>query len=303
MNIDYDVIIVGAGPAGITASIYLKRSDINCCLIEKDAPGGQLNKSSIVENYPGFKKITGPDLAVNFFDQVTNLKIPYIYGNVISIEDKDGYKLVKTSDKEYKCKAVILCVGRKPKSLNVDNRKSLEGHGISYCSLCDGYLYKNEDVAIIGGGNSALEEALSLANICKSVTIIHRSIELRGDDILIDKIYKKDNIKIMYNSEVSKFNELDGKLESLEIKNNENLESLKVKACFIFIGYEPATDFLKNLEILDEKGYIITDSKGRTKIPFVYAAGDIIKKDAYQIVTATGDGAVAAISCIKDFEN
>lgn len=303
MKLDYDVIVVGSGPAGITSAIYLKRANINVCVMEKSAPGGQLNKSSTIENYPGFEKITGPELAYNFYEQILKLDIPFINEEVIKIEDKTFYKIVETNKKTYTCKGIILALGRKPRSFDNKNVSLLEGKGVSYCSLCDGPLFKNQDVSIIGGGNSALEEALYLADICKSVTIINRRDVLRGDKMLVDKVLKKDNINILYNSEVVEFNKQDDFLESLTINTNGKLNKLDVKACFIFIGYVPATDFLSNLDILDEKGYIKTDKNLKTDIPFIYACGDTINKQVYQIVTATGEGAVSAISFINDYNS
>lgn len=303
MKLDYDVIVVGSGPAGITSAIYLKRANINVCVMEKSAPGGQLNKSSTIENYPGFEKITGPELAYNFYEQILKLDIPFINEEVIKIEDKTSYKIVETNKKTYTCKGIILALGRKPRSFDNENVSLLEGKGVSYCSLCDGPLFKNQDVSIIGGGNSALEEALYLADICKSVTIINRRDVLRGDKMLVDKVLKKDNINILYNSEVVEFNKKDDFLESLLINTNGKLNKLDVKACFIFIGYVPATDFLSNLDILDEKGYIKTDKNLKTDIPFIYACGDTINKQVYQIVTATGEGAVSAISFINDYNS
>lgn len=303
MKLDYEVIVVGSGPAGITSAIYLKRANINVCVMEKSAPGGQLNKSSTIENYPGFEKITGPELAYNFYEQILKLDIPFINEEVIKIEDKTSYKIVETNKKTYTCKGIILALGRKPRSFDNENVSLLEGKGVSYCSLCDGPLFKNQDVSIIGGGNSALEEALYLADICKSVTIINRRDVLRGDKILVDKVLKKDNINILYNSEVVEFNKKDDFLESLTINTNGKLNKLDVKACFIFIGYVPATDFLSNLDILDEKGYIKTDKNLKTDIPFIYACGDTINKQVYQIVTATGEGAVSAISFINDYNS
>lgn len=303
MKLDYDVIVVGSGPAGITSAIYLKRANINVCIMEKSAPGGQLNKSSTIENYPGFEKITGPELAYNFYEQILNLDIPFINEEVIKIEDKTSYKIVETNKKTYTCKGIILALGRKPRSFDNKNVSLLEGKGVSYCSLCDGPLFKNQDVSIIGGGNSALEESLYLSDICKSVTIINRRDVLRGDKMLVDKVLKKDNINILYNSEVVEFNKQDDFLESLLINTNGKLNKLDVKACFIFIGYVPATDFLSNLDILDEKGYIKTDKNLKTDIPFIYACGDTINKQVYQIVTATGEGAVSAISFINDYNS
>lgn len=303
MKNNYDVAIIGAGPAGVTAAIYAKRAELNCCIIEKEMPGGQINKTSTIENYPGFIEISGPDFASKLMEQMNSLNIKQIYSEVIEIENSEEEKIIKLKNgKEIKTKSIILAVGRKPKKMQNDGFNDLEGKGISFCSLCDGNLYKNEDVSIIGAGNSALEEALYLSDICSTVTIINRADDLRGEKVLIEKVKQKENIKIINNSTVEKFNAEDNILESVTIKEKEKLKELKTKACFIFIGYEPDTNFLKKLEILDEKGYIIVDNQKRTPLKGIYAAGDVVKKDAFQIVTAVSDGALAAVTCIKDMK-
>ncbi len=303
MKTDYDVIVIGMGPAGITSAIYLKRANLNCLVIEKNAPGGLLNKTSTVENYPGIIQITGPDLAYKFYEQLNAQQIPQKFEEVKEIIDVNDYKKVVTNKGEYTAKKIIIAIGREPKKLKNTNEERLEGKGISFCSLCDGTLYKNEEVSIIGGGNSALEEALYLSDICKKVTIINKSNSLKGDSILIDKVNDKENIEVINNSEVKEFHGKNDKLEYVTLKTDKEDKDLYVKACFIFIGYEPATKFLKNLDILDEKGYINVDETRRTKIKGIYAAGDIVKKEAYQIITASSDGAIAAVSCIKDLMN
>lgn len=297
----YDCVIVGAGPAGITAAIYLKRANIDCLLIEKSAPGGQVVKSSTIENYPGFLSISGHELANNFYKQVKNLNINYKYGEVKEIKVINDIKFVCLSDEIIKAKTVILAIGRCPKSLNDESNKLL-GKGVSYCSLCDGALYKNNDVAIVGGGNSALEEAIYLSSICKSVSILNRSDSLKGDKILIDKVKNIQNINIYLNTEVINFNKENDALKSLDIINNNKKLNISVSACFIFIGYEPATKFVSNLDILDDKGYISVNSSFETKIDGIFACGDVVKKDAYQIATAVGEGALCAISCIKKLD-
>ncbi len=303
MKTDYDVIVIGMGPAGITSALYLKRANLNCLIIEKNTPGGLLNKTSTVENYPGIIQITGPDLAYKFYEQLNAQQIPQKFEEVKEIIDNNDYKKVVTNKGEYTAKKVIIAIGREPKKLKNTNEERLEGKGISFCSLCDGTLYKNEEVSIIGGGNSALEEALYLSDICKKVTIINKSNSLKGDSILIDKVNDKENIEVINSSEVKEFHGKNDKLEYVTLKTDKEDKDLYVKACFIFIGYEPATKFLKNLDILDEKGYINVDEARRTKIKGIYAAGDIVKKEAYQIITASSDGAIAAVSCIKDLMN
>lgn len=303
MRESYDVVIIGAGPAGIAAAIYATRGNLNCAIIEKEIPGGQVNKTSIVENYPGYTKISGPELVEKFYEQLNNLKIKQIYSEVTDIEANEDNKIITLKNgKKLETKAVILALGRKPKKMTSEHYDRLEGKGISYCSLCDGNLYKNQDVSIVGSGNSALEEALYLSKICKTVTVLCRSEKLKGDSVLIDRIEKKDNIKTLYNTTIEEFNGENGILHSLTLNENGKKIELKTKACFIFIGYEPATEFLKKLDILDENGYINVDSEYRTKINGIYAAGDVVKKEAFQIVTSVSDGALAAVTAIKDMQ-
>ena len=304
MQESYDVVIIGAGPAGIAAAIYASRGNLNCAIIEKEMPGGQVNKTSIVENYPGYTKITGPELVEKFYEQLNNLKIKQIFSEVTDIEVNKENKIIKLKNgKVIETKAVILAMGRKPKKMTSEHYDRLEGKGISYCSLCDGNLYKNQDVSIVGSGNSALEEALYLSKICKTVTILCRSEKLKGDSVLIDRIENTKNIKTLYNTSIEDFNGENGILHSLTLNENGKKTELDTKACFIFIGYEPATEFLKELDILDENGYINVDSEYRTKINGIYAAGDVVKKEAFQIVTSVSDGALAAVTAIKDLSN
>lgn len=299
--LQYDVLIIGSGVAGMTAAIYLKRAGINCCLIEKSAPGGQVNNTSLVENYPGFTG-TGLELSMKIYEQIQNLEVPYRYGNIIEVIDYNDYKVVKTDVEEICCKGIIFAQGRSPRKLGIPLEDKLSGAGISWCAVCDGPIYKGKDVLIIGGGNSAVEEALYLSEICKKVTIIHRRDELTAQTYLIEKVKQKRNVKILLDTEALEFCEKENRLDSvivIEHKKNKK-KKLKVQGCFIYIGQIPNTKEIENLSILDQNGYIITDQNRRTTIPFIYAAGDVIKKDFYQIVTATSDGAIAANSFIKD---
>lgn len=301
----YDVIIIGAGVAGISAAIYAKRSNLNVMIIEKESPGGQINKTATVENYPGFVKIDGPELAYKLFEQLQNLKIEYKALEVNEIIDNKDYKKIITNKDIFKTKTVIIATGRIPKKLGKENEEKLYGKGISFCSICDGNLYKNKNIAVIGGGNSAVEESLYLSSLASNLTLIHRSENLRADEKLVNDIKSKSNINILYNTEVKKFNIDNNKLSSIEIKTNDERDSkiLKIDGVFVFIGYEPASNFLENLNILDENKYVLVNSKMETKIPGIYACGDIIKKEVYQIVTAEAEGAIAAIFAKKYIEN
>jgi thioredoxin reductase (NADPH) len=301
--LNFDVIVIGAGPAGITSSIYLKRANVNVAMFDSNAPGGQINRISMIENYPGFTKVAGPDLAYNMFMQTQDLGIPYKYGKVIDIIDKGDYKIVKTEKEEFTCKAVIIASGRKPKELGLENEKKLIGHGISWCAICDGALFKNKDVIVVGGGNSALEESLYLSDIANKVNIIHHSEEFTGDNILKDRVIKNPKIKIYYNSNVTKLNVDSNVLESVEIRDDNDLTKvINASGMFIYIGFEPSIEYTNNLKLTSNEGYIVVNDDMKTNVNFVYACGDIIKKHLYQITTAIAEGSKAATSCINDLK-
>lgn len=274
----------------MTAAIYLKRADKNVVIVEKEMPGGQINKTSNVGNYPGFKDIDGPSLVTDIYDQIKSLNIPVIFDEVIDIKDGDK-KTIVLKNKEITSDGIIIATGRVPRKLGLENEEELVGHGISYCALCDGFFFKGKDVCVVGGGNSALEESLYLSHLCQKVTILNRSDKLRADDYLIDQVEKADNIEILYNSTVGKINK-DVNLKSVIVNNQE----IKCDGLFIYIGLEPKTDFLKNLAIETDNGYIIVDKDMKTNLKKIYACGDTIKKNVYQIITAAGEGAIAATS-------
>ena len=289
MKLDFDCVVVGAGIAGMTAAIYLKRSNLNVLILDNDAPGGLLNKISSVENYPGFTSISGPDLAYKIYEQVNNLGIEIRYGKVINIQDHQ----VITDLETITTKKVILAIGRKARKLeNTNNLKN-----VSYCALCDANLYKDKIVAIVGYSNSAMEEALYLSDICKKVIIIGRGKDFKGEDTLAERIKSKKNIQI----------ELDCVIKTLNSNNNilnkiiTNKGEFMVDGMFIAIGYEPNTEFLKDIK--KDNGYIIVDDKMKTNIDYIFACGDIIKKDVYQLTTAVSEATVAAINVKKEINN
>lgn len=283
----YDIIIIGMGISGITAGIYAKRSNKKVLLIDKGMPGGLLNNIDKVSNYPGVPEITGPDFAEILEKQVEHLDIPYVLEEVKSLELNEETKKVITENNTYEAKRVILAMGRKPKYLGLDNEKSLLGKGLSTCAVCDAFFYKNENIAIVGTGNSALQEALYLANIVGHIYIINRRDDFRGEEILVENIKKNPKIKIIYNANIESMNEENNKLSSITLDNGT---TLNVKGVFIYVGYRPVTDFIPK-EILDENGYVKVNEKLETEINGVYAIGDIINKDTYQLVTAAADGA------------
>lgn len=292
MKETFDCIIIGAGVAGTTASIYLKRWNFNILLLEKNMPGGIISNTSIIENYPGIKKIDGSTFAMNLYEQIKELDINYKYGNASEITQKNNLFIVNTDLGNYQTKSIIIATGRTPRKLNLENEDKLIGNGISYCATCDGLLYKDKEVCVVGGGNSALEESLYLSKICKKITIINRSSKLRADEILIEKVKNTANIEVMYNSNIIKLKEKQNKLTNIIIKKENETKELLCHGLFIYIGFEPIIPNVPNLKLNDN--YIVVDEKMQTNIDNICACGDIIKKDLYQIITAAGEGATAA---------
>lgn len=292
MKETFDCIIIGAGVAGTTASIYLKRWNFNILLLEKNMPGGIISNTSIIENYPGIKKIDGSTFAMNLYEQIKELDINYKYGNASEITKKNNLFIVNTDLGNYQTKSIIIATGRTPRKLNLENEDKLIGNGISYCATCDGLLYKDKEVCVVGGGNSALEESLYLSKICKKITIINRSSKLRADEILIEKVKNTANIEVMYNSNIIKLKEKQNKLTNIIIKKENETKELLCHGLFIYIGFEPIIPNVPNLKLNDN--YIVVDEKMQTNIDNICACGDIIKKDLYQIITAAGEGATAA---------
>ena len=292
----YDVIIIGLGASGVSASIYAKRSGLTVCAINYGVPGGIISTSSIVENYPGIKSISGSDFAFNLFEHFNSLNIPLYNEEVINIKNGD-VKTVITTNNEYKAKKIIICSGRKPKRLGIKNEDKYIGRGISYCATCDGNLYKNKIVCVVGGGNTALESALYLSNICETVYVIVRKDKFIGSESLVKCLLNKENVIVKFNSVIDEIVGNDV-VESIKIKGEE----IKLSGIFINIGYETSTIILKDLHLEMDNNYIIVDKNMETSVKGIYAAGDIIKKDLYQLVTAVSEGAVAATNVFKSIK-
>lgn len=291
-----DLIIIGAGPAGIAAAIYAKRSGLDVLVIEKNLPGGLINNTNIVENYPGFKSINGATLAINMSEHLEYLDIEIAYKEVIDIEVKDNKKRVITNTDIYDTKYIIIATGRSAKKLDLSESSKYYGKGLSYCAICDGIFFKDKDVLVVGGGNSALEEANFLAKYCKSVKILVRKDKLRAEKQIEEQIRKLDNVEIMYNKEIETIFGKD-KVEGVVLNDKQVLQ---VSGIFVYIGYEPKTDFVKNLNLTNDQGYIEVDENFETKISGIYACGDIIKKKYYQIITAVSEGATASLNIKND---
>lgn len=295
----YDLIIIGMGIGGITAGIYAKRGNLNVLMLDKGAPGGMLNKIETISNYPGLKDIKGADFSLKLYEQVKGLNILHKFEEVIDVKVENDIKIVKTNNGEYKCNSLIIATGSKPKYLGLDNEKDLLGRGISTCAVCDGAFYKGKDVCVVGSGSSALQESLYLAKVCNKVYIINRKEGFKGEDILIDQVKNTSNIELILNANIKEYKEEDGKISEVLLDTGK---VLNVAGVFIYIGYRPATEFVKNLDIVNDQGYIVVNEDFETKIPGIYAIGDVIKKDIYQLVTAASDG-IHAVSNISKIVN
>lgn len=297
----YDLIIIGGGPAGLTASIYAKRFGLNTLLIEKLGTGGQVPLTDLVENFPGFPEgISGIELATKITEQAKRFNTEIINEEVLEV-DFGKPKKVKTSTGIYESKGIIIATGANPKKLNIPGEKEFTGRGVSYCAVCDAYFYKNKDVVVVGGGDSALTEALYLTTFVNKLYLVHRRDKFRAAQYLQDKVFKNSKIEIIFNSELK---EIKGekRVEKVIVFNkekNENIE-LNVNGVFIYVGLNPNSEMFKDKINLDENGFIITDEDMRTNIKFVYAAGDVRRKSLRQIITACSDGAIAANTFCTD---
>ena len=296
----YDVLIIGAGPAGLTAAIYASRANLSVLIIEAGVNGGKLSKTYEIENYPGIEKIAGIELADQLTRHGQKFGAKLISGNVEKVIDGENKKVVLSDGSEYFGKAIIVATGTKERMLDLPEADRFTGRGISYCAVCDGFFYRKKDVVVIGGGNSALEESLYLASLVNKVTIILRRDVFRADASVVDKVMANEKIEVITKVIPEALRIEDDRITGLKIKNVETGETSTIDCAGIFpyIGADPCTDFLDQ-SILDEKGYIIVNSDMSTAIKGIYAAGDCIVKDLRQVVTACNDGAIAANSIIK----
>lgn len=288
---EYDVIIIGAGISGITCGIYLKRAGISTLIIENSMPGGQLNKASVIENYPGYVGVSGIDLASTLLEQIGSNDIEMINDEISSINyDK---KEVIVGNNSYKYKYLVFATGRRERRLGIANEEEYIGRGISFCATCDGAIYRDKDVIVVGGGSSAISEALYLANICRHVYLIYRGVELRGEEVLKDRLNDRSNIEVIYNSNISEYLINDNKLTGVMLDNSNKVEASCV---FLAVGQIPNSELFDGIK---DNGYIVVDKNGKTSKNYIYACGDVIKKDIYQLITASNDGVVVASSIIS----
>ena len=296
MDTLYDLIIVGAGPAGMTAGGYAARAGLKTLMLEPEAPGGKLVKTYIIENWPGIKNVMGVDLAMSMFDHASHLGVEYQYGMVEDIIKEDDTFEVVTQDNVYFSKSVILASGRVENRLGLENEEHYVGKGVSFCAVCDGACYRDEVVSVIGGGNSALEEAVYLTQFAKHVYIIMRRDVFRADQMAVDIAYANPKIEFIFNHKPQAYLLEDNKISGLEIAHSHTGEkqTVQVKAVFQYIGANPATAMVSKLNVTDTEGYLLVNDMMETQIPGLFGAGDVNQKGLRQIVTATSDGAVAA---------
>lgn len=295
-NTKYDVIIIGAGPAGISASIYLKRANVNCLLLESEAPGGLLNKIHKIENYPGFTDDTGSVLAFRMYSQVESLGIDLKIEKVINIKSGNDSYEVFTKNNVFVSKYIIIATGRTPKKLEVKNSEKYEGKGISYCAVCDGALYRNKDIAIVGGGNAAIDTANYMSSIANKIYIINRSNNLRADQKGQEEIKKLENVNVLYNTNLKDIIGDDTGVQGVVLEDGTKIN---LNGIFICIGQTNNSAFYQNLNLKTDNKGIVVDKDLKTTANNVYACGDSISKDLYQVVTATSEGAMVASNIIK----
>lgn len=299
---NYDVVIIGGGPAGLTAGLYTSRARLKTLLLERMIMGGQVMTTTKVENYPGFPGgVDGPELMMRFQEHCQEFGLEVDTGEVLGLTQQDGANLLQLDDKQIRARAVIITTGAEPSKLGVPGEQEFTGRGVSYCATCDGAFFRDQDVAIVGGGDTAAEEALFLTRFARKVYVIHRRGELRATKVLQDRLAANDQIEILWHSAVKQVTGDASGMTKVELVDTRdgNSRELPLHGLFVAIGVTPKAHFLKEVLELDADGHILTDADCRTSLPGVFAAGDVRKKILKQIATAVGDGAVAAIMAEK----
>lgn len=293
---NYDVVIIGGGPAGYTAALYASRAGLSVMLLEMLAPGGQMATTSEIDNYPGFDEtVAGFDLAIKMKTGAEKAGALSKFAEVTKLILDSEPKIINTTSGDYEAKTVIIATGAAPRELGLENETELRGRGISYCATCDGMMFRGKDVVVVGGGNTAAEDALYLSKLCRKVYLIHRRDSLRASASYKTQLENAENIELVWNSNISKFL-FDNTVTGVEIYNKVSKETTTIECngVFVAVGRMPNTDLVKNQLELDSTGYIIADETTKTNIPGVFAAGDVRQKPLRQIVTAASDGAVAS---------
>lgn len=296
----YDLAIIGGGPAGLAAGLYGARSNLKTVIIERGLPGGQMQNTLDIENYPGFKHILGPDLSNHMYQQTLELGVEWKTGEVTAVQLEGQPKTLRVGKDEIQAKAVIIASGALPKYLDVPGEKEFQGRGVSYCATCDGAFFRGKPVFVVGGGDSAVEEGLFLTNHAESVTVIHRRDTLKAQPYLQERAFKNPKMKFVWDTVVEEILG-DTKVTGVRVRNvkDDTTTVLEGDGVFIYIGFYPNSSFLDDTGILNEQGYVITDARMATKFPGVFAAGDVRDTPLRQIITASSDGALAAMSAFQ----
>ena len=302
----YDTIILGAGPGGMTAATYASRANMSVLMIDRGIYGGQMNNTAEIENYPGFPSILGPELAEKMHASSTQFGAEYAFGTVLHVEAQaDGSWRVVTDMDEYSANTVIVATGAAYKKLDVPGEEAFAGRGVSYCAVCDGAFFRGQHVIVVGGGDSAVEEATYLAGLADHVTIVHRRDKLRAQQILQDRAFANEKISFVWNSEVEEILGDDKKVTGVRVRNNQTGETSEIDAAgvFIYVGLLPVSDPVQDLGITDANGWIMTNDRMETSQPGIFAIGDVREKELRQITTAVGDAAVAGQNAFSYNEN
>lgn len=297
----FDTLIIGSGPAGMTAALYAGRSNLKVGIIEQGAPGGQMNNTSDIENYPGFEAISGPELSMKMYEPLGKFGVENIYGIVDRIEDHGDFKRVVAGDDHYDAKTIILATGAKHRLLGVPGEDTYNSRGVSYCAVCDGAFFRDQELLVVGGGDSAVEEGIYLTQFASKVTIVHRRDQLRAQQILQDRAFANPKIDFIWDSVVDTIKGDDVKVGSVAIKNLKTgqVSDHDFGGVFIYVGLDPVSQMVADLGITDEAGWVITDDAMKTSVDGIFAIGDIRQKDLRQITTAVGDGAIAGQEVYK----
>lgn len=298
----YDIIVVGAGPAGICSAIYAMRAGKKVLILEKEVIGGKVSSSAIIENYPGIEEIRGAELSDKLWEQVKKLGGEIKIEEVIHIKEIGEEKEVVTKKNNYMCDVVILALGTKYRRLGLENEEKFIGKGLSFCAVCDGFFYKDKIVAVVGGGNSAISNAIELSQVCKKVYVLQNLNYLTGEAILIKQLEEKENVEIKYHTTVKRLLG-EERLNSIEVEENGKIEILEIDGMFVSIGQIPETTMVKNEVEMDIEEYIKIDEKGRTSKEGIFSAGDCVEKEIRQLTTAVSDGTIAALNAVRYLED
>ncbi|WP_432765475.1 thioredoxin-disulfide reductase [Lactobacillus helveticus] len=292
---EYDLVVIGAGPGGMTAAMYGARANLKVAMIDRGVYGGQMNNTAEVENYPGFPSIMGPDLGEKMYKSATEQDVEFVYGDVQKIELDGQKRIVKMDPEDITAKAVIIATGSTNRKLGIPGEEEYSGRGVSYCAVCDGAFFKDENVAVVGGGDSAISEGLYLANLAKDVDVIHRRDQLRAEKVLQTRAFKNPKMEFTWDSVPVEIVGDENKVTGVKVHNKKTDEDKVIDASgvFIYIGNVPNSEPFKELKITDDQGWIITNDQMETTVPGIYAVGDVRQKKLRQIVTAVGEGGIA----------